>query len=116
MRTTRHTQPSQLSPKLGLLSINPEPNRASRIPSVDVLALGHLGKVRLERARVVRIRVHADFDVGAGGDAESGSAGFELVAADVVTGYVADEAVVLPVFRLADMRPGRVTVDAGESV
>jgi hypothetical protein len=65
---------------------------------------------------VVGVGVHVDFDAGAGGYAKGAFARAELVAADVLAGDVADEAVVLPVFRLADRRPGRVAVDDGEGV
>lgn len=64
------TQPSQLTAKLGLLGIDPEPDRARGVPGVHVLAIWHLGKVRLEGAGVVRIGVYADFDGRTGGDAE----------------------------------------------
>lgn len=52
----------------------------------------------------------------AGRDADGVSAGFELVAADVVRVHVADEAVVLPVVGLANGCPVCGAVDAWEGI
>ena len=66
---------------------------------------------------MVGVWVYADFDRGARGYAKGArGTGLELVAADVGAGDVADEAVVLPVLGLADVDPGTVAVDGGESV
>lgn len=65
---------------------------------------------------MVGVGVDADFDAGTSGDGHGGSAGLQLVAADVVAGDIADEAIVLPVLGLTDVRPRYTAVDAGESV
>jgi len=83
---------------------------------------------------VVGVGVDVDFYAGTCGDAEGGFAGVKLIAADGAAGYVADEAIVLPVLEgsqgeysytdfcretdlgLADVCPGAVAVDDGKRV
>ena len=60
--------------------------------------------------------VYVDLYAGAGGDAKRLLAWAQLVATDVLAGYVSNEAVVLVILRLADSRPGRSAVDDGKSV
>jgi hypothetical protein len=95
--TQELTQPRQLRAKLWLFSVNAEPHRARGVPGVDILALRHLREVGLEGARVVCVGVDVDFYAGTRGDAEGGFSRTKLVAADGAAGYIADEAVVLPV-------------------
>lgn len=65
---------------------------------------------------MVQSVVEGGGDLSSGRDADGVGTGVELVAADVVRGHVADEAVVLPVVGLADSGPVCGTVDARECV
>lgn len=60
--------------------------------------------------------VNVDSDLSSCSDGCSGLAGVELVAADVAAGYIADEAIVLPVLGLTDRCPGCASVDQRECV
>ena len=60
---------------------------------------------------MVGVWVHVDRNAGTSGNAGRCCSGVELVAADVATGHVTNEAIVLPVLGFADSRPSCITVD-----
>jgi hypothetical protein len=60
--------------------------------------------------------VDVDFDARTCGNADSLLPSVELVAANVAAAHVAYKAIVLPILRLTNCRPGRVAVDDGQSV
>jgi hypothetical protein len=107
------TQPGQRRSELGLLGVDAEPGSPSGVPLVDILAFGNLGKVGLEGAGMVGVRVDVDLDTRSGCDRHGLVAGVELVATDVTARHVGDGTVVLPVLGLTHSTPCRGTVNGG---
>lgn len=110
------TEPGQLRTKLGLLSVDTEPHCSSGVPAVDVCTIWNFGEVGLEWTWVVGIGIDVDGDLSSCSDGCSRLTSTELVAADVAAGYIADEAIVLPVLGLSDGSPGRASVDERECI
>ena len=84
-----------------------EPDSALSSPAVDILTIRYSSQVELHWTRVVDIGSRAVCDGGASGDAESrlGRAVGRLEAPDLLRVYTVDEAVILPVIRLANILP-----------
>jgi hypothetical protein len=107
-RRTRASPAHARRTDLSSLLINLEPNIAAAIPRGRCLALGHLGEVELQRARVRDAALCRETNGVAGLDLVGlgARARRELVAADGVRVDVGDRAIGLVVCRLADVLPG----------
>ena len=65
---------------------------------------------------MIGVRVNVDLDTRTGGNGDRLLSSTKLVATDVTASHIANEAIVLPVLRLADCRPGRITIDDRKGV